>query len=213
MAKQQIPPGAKSSLPLGTHRVTDLAQVRALADPLRLRILGALGSKPRTTKQVADLLGEKPTKLYHHIEALERVGLIGLKETRPNRGTLEKYYQAVAAKFQVAVSTLSPEPGSEEELSPQEAMLNSLLDSTRQELVASLHSCPETPKGPEEAPLLARATVRGSGKKIQSVRRRLLRLMEELREAKAVGESTGRKEEPKQETWSLTVVLCPAEKL
>lgn len=31
-------------------------------------------AKPeRTTKQVAERLGEKPTKLYHHVEALERV--------------------------------------------------------------------------------------------------------------------------------------------
>jgi DNA-binding transcriptional ArsR family regulator len=188
--------------------VTDLAQVRALADPLRLRILGALGSKPRTTKQVADLLGEKPTKLYHHIEALERVGLIGLKETRPNRGTLEKYYQAVAAQFQVAVSVLSPKPGTEEKLTPQEAMLTSILDTTRKELVANLRSCPGTPLGPEEAPFLARASVRGSARKIQAVRQRLLRVIEELRAAEAESERTGRKEERNQATWSLTVVLC-----
>src|SRR5262245_52283071 len=107
MAKQQRPQ-AGQALPLGTHTVTDLAQIRALADPLRLRILGALGREPRTTKQVADVLGEKPTKLYHHVEALERVGLVRLTETRPNRGTVEKYYQAVAGRFQVAGSALSP---------------------------------------------------------------------------------------------------------
>ena len=30
---------------------------------------------PRTTKQVAELLGEPPTRLYHHVAALERAGL------------------------------------------------------------------------------------------------------------------------------------------
>src|SRR5262249_15887077 len=69
--------------PRRTQTVTDLGQLQALADPLRLRILGALTSEPRTTKQVADLLGEKHNKLYYHVEALERAGLIQLKETRP----------------------------------------------------------------------------------------------------------------------------------
>ena len=70
----------------------DLEQVKALADPLRMRIVEALRSGPRTTQQVADASGETPTRLYHHVEALERAGILRLVETRRNRGTLEKYY-------------------------------------------------------------------------------------------------------------------------
>ena len=65
--------------------IRDLAQLKVLADPLRVRILEALCEQPRTTKQVAERLGEKPTKLYHHVEALDRAGLIELHSTRPNR--------------------------------------------------------------------------------------------------------------------------------
>ncbi len=74
---------------------TELRQLRVLADPLRVRILRALAREPRTTAQVAELLGENDTRLYHHVRALERVNLIRLVETRPKRGTTEKYYQAV----------------------------------------------------------------------------------------------------------------------
>ena len=81
------------------HTITDLRQVKVLADPLRLRILELLCQDARTTKQVAQILGEKPTKLYHHVEALEKVGLIELRRTRQNRGTLEKYYLAIARGF------------------------------------------------------------------------------------------------------------------
>src|SRR5688572_15754608 len=82
-----------------TYTLSDLEQVKVLADPLRIRILEALCQQERTTKQVAQILGEKPTKLYHHVEALERVGLIRLSRTQQNRGTTEKYYLAIARTF------------------------------------------------------------------------------------------------------------------
>jgi len=208
MAKQQQ--AVEASRPAGTHTVTDLAQIRALADPLRLRILGALGGVPRTTKQVAQLLGEKPTKLYHHVEALERVGLIRLRETRPNRGTVEKYFQAVAAQFQVAAAVLCPDAAAVEKLSAQEAMLTSILDGTRKELIASLRPG-ETAPDAEEAPLVARAIVTGSRKKVRAVRRRLLRWLEELRTAEAGTDHTGKKGGQGELTCAFTVVFCRTE--
>ena len=42
------------------YTLETLEQIKVLADPLRIRILEAFGEE-RTTKQVADLLGEKPT--------------------------------------------------------------------------------------------------------------------------------------------------------
>src|ERR1041385_4253093 len=74
-------------------------QLKAVADPLRQRILGLFVKEPRTTKQVAELLGQPPTRLYHHVDLLEKAGLIELVETRPKRGTVEKYFQAVACRF------------------------------------------------------------------------------------------------------------------
>jgi DNA-binding transcriptional ArsR family regulator len=81
-------------------RLDDLAQVRVLAHPLRLRVLQALAEHPATAKQVAEQLGEPPTRLYHHVHVLERAGLIRLREVRPNRGTTERYFEAVARKFE-----------------------------------------------------------------------------------------------------------------
>src|SRR3954469_553299 len=77
-----------------------VAEMRALAHPLRLRILELFAEAPRTTKQVADMLGQPPTRLYHHVAALERAGLLVLKETRPNRGVVEKWYEAVARQME-----------------------------------------------------------------------------------------------------------------
>src|SRR3954465_12508415 len=76
-----------------------IAEMRALAHPLRLRILELFADAPRTTKQVADLLGQPPTRLYHHVAALERAGLLQLRETRKNRGTTEKWYGTPAKQL------------------------------------------------------------------------------------------------------------------
>ena len=99
------------------HVISELEQVKVLAVPLRLRILEPLCEEARTTKQVAEILGEKPTKLYHHVEALERAGLIRLETTRPKRGTLEKYYRAIARSFRAdeqLFSLAEPTAGGEE---------------------------------------------------------------------------------------------------
>jgi len=87
--------------------ITGLSQLKALSDPLRQRILDGFSAKPATTRQVAVSLGEKPTRLYHHVDLLEQAGLIKLIETRPNRGTVEKYYQATARKFAIAQNLLA----------------------------------------------------------------------------------------------------------
>ena len=81
--------------------VNTLEQIKVMAHPLRMKLLEAFSHKPITTIQVAAQLGERPTKLYHHVDALDRVGLIKLVRTRKKRGTVEKYYQTVARTFAV----------------------------------------------------------------------------------------------------------------
>src|SRR3954464_5658697 len=76
-----------------------VAGLRALAHPLRLRMMELFAESPKTTKQVADLLGAPPTRLYHHVAALERAGLLVLKETRQNRGAVEKWYASVSRQL------------------------------------------------------------------------------------------------------------------
>ena len=78
------------------HTITDLEQAKVLADPLRLRILESLCEEARTTKQVADKMGEKAPRLYRHVDALVDEGLLELIEEKPKRGTIERYYKTVA---------------------------------------------------------------------------------------------------------------------
>jgi len=81
------------------YLIKEMAQLRVLTDPARWKILQALSRDPKTAKQVAEVLHEPPTRLYHHVKTLERAGLIRLITTRMKRGTTEKYYRAVAEDF------------------------------------------------------------------------------------------------------------------
>jgi DNA-binding transcriptional ArsR family regulator len=81
-----------------------LAQVKALADPLRYRVFESLIATPRTAKQMAAHLGTHPTRLYHHFRVLEKAGLIRPAGTRQTRGTTEKYFKAVVDRIEAGQS-------------------------------------------------------------------------------------------------------------
>jgi DNA-binding transcriptional ArsR family regulator len=119
---------AEAALPLGPRElpelvrrrvITDPVAIKALADPLRLRIMGLMQKgaqeQPRTftVKQIAAELGEPATKLYRHIKTLLGVELIQVAEVRLVGGIVEQHYRAA----QVGL-TINPEAagGSTEEI-------------------------------------------------------------------------------------------------
>ncbi|MEQ1823630.1 MAG: helix-turn-helix domain-containing protein [Fimbriimonadaceae bacterium] len=87
--------------------ITDLERVRMIANPLRQSIVAAFRGAPKTTKQVAALLGIKGNRLYHHVEMLERAGFLELVEARPNRGTVERFLRATADRFVAQLGSVS----------------------------------------------------------------------------------------------------------
>ena len=161
--------------------LSDLDQVRVLADPLRIRILEELCTAERTTKQVAERLGEKPTKLYHHMEALERVGLIRLSRTRQNRGTIEKYYIAVARQFRAELSTADDSKGN-----AAEAMISTMFDRTASEL-RGLISQGQGEQGIEEKGVLSYLEIRTTASQGRRIQSQLTKLIESLQEDKSRG--------------------------
>lgn len=178
-ARRSAKKGRKHSGPVDVMTLSDLEQLRVLADPLRVRILEALGEE-RTTKQVAEEIGEKPTKLYHHVDALERVGLIKLTRTRRNRGTLEKYYQVVALCFRAAPS-LFPQSG---DTAPVMEVVSNLLGKAGSEL-QDLAACSDGVPDLEEKAILSFVEIRAPEKEVLAIRARLDALLKHLVELAA----------------------------
>ncbi|MBP0452386.1 helix-turn-helix transcriptional regulator [Kitasatospora sp. RG8] len=92
------------------RRVGDAATLKALADPLRLGILGALmgaDGGSLTAKEIASALGEPQTKLYRHIKQLETVGLIRVAGTRLVSGIVESRYAAAQESLRLSSEIFS----------------------------------------------------------------------------------------------------------
>jgi DNA-binding transcriptional ArsR family regulator len=180
------------------YQTVGLEQVRALSHPLRLRLLELFAERPRTTKQAAEVLGEAPTRLYHHVAALERAGLVRLKETRRNRGTTEKYFEAVAHRIMGGPSTVFDEKSAA-------AVSVVLFDQAREELVRALASG----RAEELGTVLAiRGVLRLSKREAKRLRKELLEVIKRVQGPRS---AAGAKSRKACERYSLTVALLPTD--
>jgi DNA-binding transcriptional ArsR family regulator len=87
--------------------------MRAVADPLRMRIYQILTLRPMTATQVAEELSEAPPKIHYHVRELERVGLLRQVDTRERNGIVEKYFRSIANGLRVPPSLLQQSPPNE----------------------------------------------------------------------------------------------------
>lgn len=187
----------KKAVVSGRNQPGSLDQLRALAHPLRLRMLELFVEGPRTTKQVAQLLGEPPTKLYHHANMLERVGLLRLSKTRHNRGAIEKWYEAPSG-------TISGSQPSRSRTMQQaiKGLAAVALEQAQREVELAL------PRRRGGRPLVLRITTIGNERRIAQIRKRLLQVLEELRDQNSQEKRLG---EGDAKRWTLTIAFVPAE--
>jgi DNA-binding transcriptional ArsR family regulator len=157
---------------LSTYTVKRLEQAKLLTDPFKLKLIERFAGSPSTTKQVADRMGEKAPRLYRHVDALVEEGLLELIEEKPKRGTIERYYQTVADRFEIhpdlfIASADSTEDGAD--------MIRSLLRDTESDLVQIFDRYKAAGSLPEdkELPIVMRVGVRATPEEIQSLRDKL----------------------------------------
>jgi DNA-binding transcriptional ArsR family regulator len=74
--------------------IDDPRYVKALAHPLRIRILAMLAERRASPTQLADKLGIPVGKVSYHVRTLVNLGVIELVDTRPVRGAVEHFYEA-----------------------------------------------------------------------------------------------------------------------
>jgi len=175
-----------------------VADLRALAHPLRLRMMELFAESPKTTKQVADLLGQPPTRLYHHVAALERSGLLVLKEKRRNRGAVEKWYAGVAQQMQgrAGGATAAARRGA------RRAVAATVFEQAKQELMAM-------PAGAKEPALLARLVIAAPQSKIRAIRKRLFDSVQSM--GKEFRLETPEHFSKDCERWAVTVAFAPVQ--
>jgi DNA-binding transcriptional ArsR family regulator len=82
-------------MPAHTDRVLDIdsqQRLKALGDDTRARILGILGDRPSSAKEISGLLEMTHGKVGHHMNVLHEAGLIEVVEERRVRAMTEKLY-------------------------------------------------------------------------------------------------------------------------
>jgi DNA-binding transcriptional ArsR family regulator len=101
-----LEPPPHGPLPVGSarqvwaRRPADEAESKALASPLRLRILRITLHEPHTNKEIAEALGRNPASVLHHVRTLADTGfLVEQPRRRGQRGSRELPYLASRKSF------------------------------------------------------------------------------------------------------------------
>jgi DNA-binding transcriptional ArsR family regulator len=79
--------------------LTGADQFKALANPLRRRIIDLATERPATVAEFADALGRPPGTIAHHVKLLVEAGLLVVVESRRVRSVQEHYYGRTAPTF------------------------------------------------------------------------------------------------------------------
>ncbi len=185
--------------------LTALDQVWALADPLRVRMMGAFAEE-RTTRQVAEILDEKPTRLYHHLKALASAGLIRKTRTRRNRGTMETWYRAVAGSFRADPALFAP-PNAPEASDSIATMVGSMLDQTGSEMRALIASG-DGGREVQEVGLFSFLEVRAPERDVRKLRAQIERLVGSLKDGPKTRGTKKRAAEPDRR-YRLSIAFFP----
>ena len=191
-----------------TFIIQDLDTLKVISDPLRNQILEALILEPLTVNQVAEKLGMTASKLYYHVNLLEKHGLIQVVETRTVSNLIEKVYRAVATRFTLDHDLLSFEtPSGQETIYTAVA---STLDSTREDVLRSFQARAFNLEQGAEAQLrraiFNRALSRLTEEKVQDFQNRLNDLVADFEEADM--QEAGENQD--LQSYALTVVFYPS---
>jgi len=169
--------------------------MRALAHPLRLRMMELFVDAPRTTQEVAAILEQPSTRLYHHVAVLRRAGLLKVTETRRKRGTVETRYEAVSRSIG---STSLPVSSRGAGRATKRALIAAVLEQSRREVLNGI--------GRRHAPpMLMRVILSAPRQALPAVRRRLYKFVKKLtREYERAGATAAHG----GDRWAITLTLA-----
>ena len=105
--------------------IEDIDQAMILLKPARIELMKRL-DEPRTCPELAQSFGDTPQKIYYHIKALEKAGLVEKVGERRVRGVVEGFYQASARAYWLAPHLVSKIGGTQ--LTQDQISLRVLLD-------------------------------------------------------------------------------------
>lgn len=123
--------------PVALQMIENLDTFKVITTPLRVKILNLLAVQAMSVNQLAKELAVPFTRLYYHLQLLEKHGVIRLVATRALPGAVEeKFYRATAYDYRPAIAlrtingVLNPEW--------EKVTIHSMLQRVRESLYQSL---------------------------------------------------------------------------
>jgi DNA-binding transcriptional ArsR family regulator len=160
-AEQQQPPEAGASTYPRPRRPATVREAKALAHPLRIRILRLCTLQELTNKQLADRLGSEPGTVFYHVRMLVEAGLLDPAPVRTGEsGALEKPYRATGSTWWLDGPLNDAEPDAR--FAPIEAFQDELREA-----------------GPESVQTYARFMLHLSPEDVEELDRRILAVLDE----------------------------------
>jgi DNA-binding transcriptional ArsR family regulator len=142
------------------RRQATALEAKALAHPLRARILRLCAQQELTNKQLADRLGVQPGTVFYHVRLLLESGLLQPAEVRTGAsGALEKPYRSTAASWWLDNPLGGADP--DVQMTPFEAFQQELAEA-----------------GPESVAFSTRITLHLSAEEAAELDRRLLAVLD-----------------------------------
>ncbi|HET9435332.1 MAG TPA: helix-turn-helix domain-containing protein [Candidatus Limnocylindrales bacterium] len=143
------------------RRPATIEEARALANPLRLRILRLCLDRALTNKELAVRLERDPGTILHHVRMLADTGFLRAEASRPGpRGSVERPYRATGKSWTLTV-------GEEEDTTGTLASVDAFRDELSELRVEDIRG-------------FARLAVRLSPEAVEHFTTRLGALIEEL---------------------------------
>lgn len=118
--------------------IENLDTLKVLADPFRNQILEILSQGTLTINQIAEKLGLATSKLYYHVNLLEKHELIKVVDTTVKANIIEKHYWITAYEYKLseALCNFSTPEG-------QNSVTTSMvapIETTRQDIIRSMQA-------------------------------------------------------------------------
>lgn len=183
-----------------THEflVDDIELLKVIAHSTRLDILQSL-KYPKTVKEIAKLLKLPATKLYYHVNLMEKHGLIQVVETNIVSGIVEKKYQVVARNYRIDDQLLADQTASTENMY---RMVSAMLDVTRSEIQRTMQVTQQNPFDASRG-ILWRTSLRLTPEQYEALYGRFNAFLEEINTLNPEGKEEG------TDLYSLTLAWYP----
>ena len=163
--------------PIAERWVEDVETIKVVADERRLAILHLM-QQPTTVKAISAELQIPASKLYYHVNLLEKHHLIRVVAHNIGSGIVEKIYQVTARQLKIVNPLLRTDLPDDTAV----AIFTNMLNETRRDFQQAYATRNKDEQAPPRHPFLSKKAFRLTDAQLTLLHNKLVALIEEVTE-------------------------------